>query len=39
MTDMRAPTLIIGYGNPSRGDDALGPTAIAAIERRMTPDT
>jgi len=36
---MRAPTLIIGYGNPSRGDDALGPTAIAAIERRMTPDT
>lgn len=32
---MRAPTLIIGYGNPSRGDDALGPTAIEAIERRM----
>jgi hydrogenase maturation protease len=32
---MRAPTLIIGYGNPSRGDDALGPTAIAALERRM----
>ena len=33
--DMRAPTLIIGYGNPSRGDDALGPMAIAALERRM----
>jgi hydrogenase maturation protease len=32
---VRAPTLIIGYGNPSRGDDALGPTAIAALERRM----
>lgn len=30
---MRAATLIIGYGNPSRGDDALGPTAIDAIER------
>ncbi|RZI40048.1 hydrogenase maturation protease [Herbaspirillum sp. HC18] len=32
---MRAPTLIIGYGNPSRGDDALGPIAIGEIERRM----
>jgi hydrogenase maturation protease len=30
---MSAPTLIIGYGNPSRGDDALGPAAIEAIER------
>jgi hydrogenase maturation protease len=30
---MRAATLIIGYGNPSRGDDALGPAAIDAIER------
>jgi hydrogenase maturation protease len=30
---MRAATLIIGYGNPSRGDDALGPAAIEAIER------
>lgn len=29
---MRAPTLIIGYGNPSRGDDALGPAAIDAVE-------
>ncbi len=28
---LRAATLIIGYGNPSRGDDALGPTAIDAI--------
>jgi hydrogenase maturation protease len=32
---VRAPTLIIGYGNPSRGDDALGPTAIDEIERSM----
>lgn len=32
---MRPPTLIIGYGNPSRGDDALGPTAIDEIERRV----
>jgi len=32
---VRASTLVIGYGNPSRGDDALGPTAIAEIERRM----
>lgn len=30
---MRAATLIIGYGNPSRGDDALGPAAIETIER------
>lgn len=29
---MTAPTLIIGYGNPSRGDDALGPAAVDAIE-------
>jgi hydrogenase maturation protease len=33
---MRAPTLIIGYGNPSRGDDGLGPAANDAIERLMT---
>lgn len=34
---MTAPTLIFGWGNPSRGDDALGPlfvdhfTALAAL--------
>lgn len=33
LANMSAPTLIIGYGNPSRGDDALGPAAIEAIER------
>lgn len=33
--DLRAPVLIVGYGNPSRGDDALGPTALEEIECRM----
>lgn len=28
---MTVPTLIVGYGNPSRGDDALGPAALDAI--------
>jgi hydrogenase maturation protease len=32
---MPAPTLIIGYGNPSRGDDALGPLALAALEQHL----
>lgn len=32
---MRAATLVIGYGNPSRGDDGLGPAAAAEIERRI----
>jgi hydrogenase maturation protease len=27
-----APTLIFGWGNPSRGDDALGPALLDAIE-------
>jgi hydrogenase maturation protease len=29
---MPAPTLVFGWGNPSRGDDALGPLFVAAIE-------
>lgn len=29
---MKAPTLIFGWGNPSRGDDALGPSFIEAME-------
>lgn len=29
---MTAPTLIFGWGNPSRGDDALGPALLEAIE-------
>lgn len=31
MTDT-APTLVFGWGNPSRGDDALGPTLIDALQ-------
>ena len=30
-----APTLVLGIGNPSRGDDALGPTLIARAEVRF----
>lgn len=29
---MTAPTLIFGWGNPSRGDDALGPLLVERIE-------
>lgn len=29
---MRAPTLVFGWGNPSRGDDALGPLFVEYIE-------
>ncbi|MBI3446273.1 MAG: hydrogenase maturation protease [Magnetospirillum sp.] len=29
---MTAPTLIFGWGNPSRGDDALGPALLDAVE-------
>lgn len=29
---MTAPTLIFGWGNPSRGDDALGPRFVEAME-------
>ena len=33
MSEPRATTvLVIGYGNPAREDDALGPAAAAAIE-------
>lgn len=28
------PVLIFGYGNPSRGDDALGPIILERISRR-----
>lgn len=30
---MRPPVLVLGWGNLSRGDDALGPLALAATER------
>jgi len=33
-----APILIIGIGNPSRGDDALGPLLIERLEALQLPD-
>ena len=33
------PTLIIGIGNPSRGDDALGPLMIDRLSRAALTDT
>lgn len=33
-----APTLVIGIGNPSRGDDALGPLLIEHLETLRLPD-
>ncbi len=32
-----APTLIFGWGNPSRGDDALGPLLIERLEALRLP--
>jgi hydrogenase maturation protease len=32
---MTAAILIFGYGNPSRGDDALGPLLLEAVESRL----
>ena len=34
---MTAPNLIFGWGNPSRGDDALGPLFIERIEALGLP--
>jgi len=34
----RAGRLVIGIGNPSRGDDALGPLAIERLEALNLPD-
>lgn len=31
------PLLIFGYGNPGRGDDALGPALVEAIEAMELP--
>lgn len=33
----RAATLVLGYGNPGRQDDGLGPAAAEAIERLALP--
>ncbi|MDD2924378.1 hydrogenase maturation protease [Rhodoferax sp.] len=32
---MTAPLLILGWGNPSRGDDALGPMLLAALRQSL----
>lgn len=34
---MSAPVLVFGWGNPSRGDDALGPLFIEALEALALP--
>lgn len=34
----RAPVLVIGIGNPSRGDDALGPAVVARLEELLAPE-
>ena len=31
-----APTLVFGIGNPSRGDDAIGPLIIERLEREQS---
>ncbi len=30
-----APILVFGWGNPSRGDDALGPLCVAALREQL----
>ncbi|TXT39771.1 MAG: HoxW protein [Comamonadaceae bacterium] len=30
-----APLLVLGWGNLSRGDDALGPACVAALQARL----
>ena len=35
---MSARLLLFGYGNPSRGDDALGPAFLEAVQARTPPD-
>jgi hydrogenase maturation protease len=32
---MSKPILVLGYGNPSRGDDALGPLLLDYIEQQL----
>ena len=34
---MSAPVLVFGWGNPSRGDDALGPLFVEAVEAMKLP--
>jgi hydrogenase maturation protease len=35
---LTTPLLIFGYGNPSRGDDALGPLLLERLEARGLPN-
>lgn len=35
---MTAPILVFGWGNPARGDDALGPLFVERIEALKLPD-
>ncbi|MEW5788406.1 MAG: hydrogenase maturation protease [Pseudomonadota bacterium] len=37
MTGEPAPTLVIGIGNPSRGDDALGPLLLKGLASLALP--
>ena len=34
---MRRPGLVIGYGNPGRGDDGIGPRLVELLEERPWP--
>jgi len=38
VTQHFSPILIFAYGNPSRGDDALGPRLLELIERDGVPE-
>ena len=35
---MRAPVVVIAVGNPSRGDDAIGPELAARLEAEALPE-
>ncbi len=38
MADGREALLVMGIGNPARGDDAVGPGFVDALERQACPD-
>lgn len=38
MSPARPNVLLIGYGNPSRGDDGLGPAFVEAVDKMALPD-
>ena len=35
---MRAPLLVVAVGNPSRGDDAIGPAVLERLEVALAPE-